>query len=87
MIRPYKLTLRRSEGLVVTEHPDYGRNLWARARVRKSSRCVLCDATTVVKATAYSPITHGLNRMHRICQACVDRYDAQGDTGDKAQSA
>lgn len=54
-------------GLIETEHPEYKRQVWALAKLRKhkTSRCAICGRE--VGAVGYRPITNGYNRMHRIC--------------------
>lgn len=56
-----------SSGLVLTSHPEFGRQLWSSVKLRshKSSLCVICNKP--LNNIAYRPVTNLRNRGHRIC--------------------
>lgn len=56
---------------------DYGAQLWTRVTLRKSKnktkKCCNCDSELAPGDVAFTPITNGYNRMHRICTICIER--------------
>lgn len=66
-----------AEGLVRLESFQYGKQLWTRAKTRKKFRCQMCTLEKIKGTIAFAPLTHGYNRMHRICQVCVDKKSAE----------
>jgi hypothetical protein len=72
---PYRIEARLNEGLIRLSHPRYGMMLWNRATIRKSRygvrRCEECQKPLESGAIAYRPITFGMNRMRRVCEACI----------------
>ena len=81
MLRECKLLAVLNEGLIrlstAESVRDYGPELWTKVKIRKARKCTNCDSQIPVGASAFSPITHGYNRMHRICMGCVGRLGQQ----------
>jgi hypothetical protein len=70
-----------NDGLIRLDTADwsynYGKQLWSVVKTRKIAECVNCDGEISKSTNAYSPITNGYNRMHRICTTCVERMKAR----------
>ena len=62
-----------SDAIIGLEHDTYGLQLWVHATLRKPKRCAIDKCEIPAKATAFSPLTNGYNRMHRICLACAEK--------------
>ena len=60
-----------ADGLVKIEHIRFGRQPWARVKVRKKHTCAMCKED--IGEEAYRPITHAGNRYERICLACIEQ--------------
>jgi hypothetical protein len=72
----YKLAKRLAEGVVVLDHPKYGRTMWVtgktrRSRTRRAPNCEICKTELASGMLAWRPLTNGYNRMHRICVVCL----------------
>jgi len=54
-------------GMMLTDHPKYGRQLWVsvKLRVHKNDKCAICDQE--LGKEAYRPMTNLGNRYARIC--------------------
>lgn len=52
--------------IAVLDHPEYGRDIWPRCKVRKTWECQVSQSKINSGDTAYRPMTNGNNRMHRI---------------------
>lgn len=64
----YKIAERR-DGLLVTDHAEYGRQVWGLANItykHAHDACELCGG--MVGNKGYRPITNKGNRMKRICR-------------------
>ncbi len=74
----YKVVERPGEGLAILVS-IYGRQLWAKGkmRVHKSTKCAICEQC--VGKFAYRPITNLSNRMNRICIPCIEKSTMNGD--------
>lgn len=72
MTEDYSIIARPGDGILRTTHPKFGLNLWARSKLRKPFTCKICDSEYEKGATGFLPITHGYNRMHRICGRCAE---------------
>lgn len=58
---------------IKTSHTIHGETLWHKTRLtyrKKYDPCAICGQA--VDSPAYVPLTHKLNRNHRICTACGD---------------
>ena len=56
---------------------EYGQQLWTRGKVRaKWKECQVCAKMIAPGELAYSPLTNGFNRMHRIHASCVETPEA-----------
>lgn len=73
-IADYRFLKRMSEGLVGLTS-SHGRQIFHTTELRKSKPCALCKVELKPGDTAYSPITNGYNRMHRLCVACVEELE------------
>lgn len=65
----YNIVRCPSPGLMFTDHPDYGQQMWTLAKLTKKhihDKCAICGLD--VGTHAYRPITNLGNRMLRICQ-------------------
>lgn len=69
----YRVDRQLSDGLVALDHDQYRHNLWHRAVTRKDHRCARCAGKISCPEHCWRPITHNLNRMHRICIPCMNR--------------
>lgn len=82
-LRPgdYILLERPGRGLLTTEHPRYGRQVWSRSRLRRhrNSPCAQCRREPLGEQ-AYRPIGNGMNRMERICERCAEQAPGGGHT-------
>ena len=64
----YVIKQKPSGGVIVTEHPEYGTQMWSLGRItHKHSRddCVLYGSK--IGSTGYRPLTNLGNRSFRIC--------------------
>ena len=62
-----------SDELIGTISMQYGRQLWAAAKLtkkHKNDKCAVCNGP--VGDIAFRPITNASNRMHRICLKHLD---------------
>ncbi len=62
----YTLVKVIGEGLVGLDHPEYGRQIWSRCKVRKIWDCKASEKRIRPGEGAWRPVTNGQNRMHRI---------------------
>lgn len=67
----YSVVKKLSEGLVCVESDEHGRQIWHLAPLRKARRCEDCEVDIPKGSEAWAPITHQLNRMHRIHKECL----------------
>ena len=70
-VADYAFVRRLAEG-VVGLASSHGQQLFTLNKLRKRTECAVCKGTLLPKDHAYSPITNGYNRMHRICAPCVN---------------
>lgn len=70
----YRFVKRMNGGLVGLAS-SHGHQLFTLVKMRKSKPCVICDVALKPGDRAYSPITNGYNRMHRLCVACVEEME------------
>lgn len=64
MTPTYIIYARRS-GIIVTDHNEFGRQVWEKRKARKPHKCVICGGD--VGGEGYRPVTNLGNRMDRIC--------------------
>jgi hypothetical protein len=69
----YVVKKHLTEDLMVIRHPEYGEKMWGIVKLRKETKCAQCKGALAVGARAFSPITNGYNRMHRLCLGCAGR--------------
>lgn len=68
----YRLA-HETPNFVVLKSASYSSKIWVEVKVRKDHRCAQCGEDNIKKGdNAWRPITHGGNRMHRICPTCID---------------
>ncbi len=67
----YRVVARRSDNIVVLVHPQYGQAMWTTVVTRKNTKCETCGVDIPKRSTAWSPLTNGYNRTHRLCVECV----------------
>lgn len=65
----YSIIERPAEG-VLRARSRFGLQIFTRVKLRKNTECAACDTPIKKGDTAWSPITNGYNRMHRVCVAC-----------------
>jgi len=70
-VTDYKLVKVLSEDLVGVTSSEHGRQLWQKVKLRKQKRCTDCGVYIPKGTVCWSPITHQLNRMHRIHIDCL----------------
>lgn len=69
----YALIQRVDEGVARLRHSEFGQQIWTTAKIRgRTKQCHACKAALPSGTLVFKPITHGYNRMHRICIPCVD---------------
>ncbi len=61
--------IKISDGLYGLAHIRWGRQLWAKCKVRKDHKCVMTDKPIKKGKQAYRPITNAGNRYERIARA------------------
>jgi hypothetical protein len=66
----YTFGKRLNDGLVGLQS-KYGIQLWSRTKLRKDSKCAVCEDPIAKGTTAFSPLTNDMNRMERVCEPCV----------------
>lgn len=65
----YHITKRFSGGgLIGLTHLDYGDQLWARCKTRKSFTCAISGKKHESGEMAFRPIGNTMNRMDRIAE-------------------
>ncbi len=72
LARPdYSLLDSPGGGLLLTEHPVHGRQVWTlvKLKTRRGANCARCHRP--LGPSAYRPVTNRNNRMERICERCV----------------
>lgn len=65
--------VNRMPNMLVTEHPEYGTQVWCCGRItykHSSDACRICSSA--VGSEGYRPVTNLSNRMYRICKGCGD---------------
>ena len=65
----YKIIEFPSDGLMLTMHPRWGRQLWALARLtvkRMNDNCAICELP--LQRVSFRPMTNKGNRYKRICR-------------------
>ena len=67
-----RLVALLNEGLARIDTGEFGVQLWSRGKARKAKKCRICDGPILVKAFTWMPLTNGYNRMHRLCQGCIE---------------
>ncbi len=55
-----------SDGLFGMEHIRFGRQLWARVKMKKAHRCIITETIIQKGDEAYRPLTNAGNRYERI---------------------
>lgn len=63
----YRVVDIPGDGLLVTSHPHYERQLWGLVKLRGKQGCPCAMCAHDVGTHAYRPITNKGNRMDRIC--------------------
>jgi len=58
---------------VVGLSSTYGEQIFTVRKARKNVRhgCVHCTSAIEMGVLCWGPLTNGMNRMHRICGACI----------------
>lgn len=69
--------MKRLNGGLVGLASSHGHQLFTTVKMRKPKPCALCGVKLKPKQQAYSPITNGYNRMHRLCVACVAELEGK----------
>jgi len=70
----YRFIKRMNDGLVGLSS-SHGHQLFTTVKLRKAKSCALCRVPLKPGDVVYSPVTHGYNRMHRLCVACVHELE------------
>jgi hypothetical protein len=68
LVSEYEITGFPGSGLMLTEHPQYGQQVWSLVRLgrkHRDDRCALCGLP--VGGRAYRPLANRGNRAERIC--------------------
>lgn len=73
MLGKYTFVKILNKGLVGLSHPIFGNQLWHEVKLRKPKNCIITGANLKAGDMAFSPITNGNNRMHRISRVGIDR--------------
>ncbi len=64
----YTIVSQPTDGVIVTEHDEFGKQVWGACRItykHQRDTCELCGRT--VGTSGYRPLTNKYNRMKRFC--------------------
>lgn len=67
----YRRVAVMNEGLLRVASEKYGMQLFTRVKLRKNTSCAACGDPLNKGTEAFSPLTNGYNRMHRVCFHCL----------------
>lgn len=70
MATVYRVIAQVSDGLLRVHSEAHGMQLWTRVKLRKDHSCEVCKGLMLKGVEAFSPITNGYNRMHRMHRHC-----------------
>ncbi len=70
----YRFKERWSDGIVIL-FSRYGEQMWTLVKVRKEHKCAYSNIPISKGSFAWKPVTHGYNRMERICVNAIKKLE------------